>query len=375
MRVLPPEYRSECDAVDEPTWCRLLQQFDDANIYQTWSYDEVRCGRNHISHLVLKRHDDIVAIAQSRIARVPLLKAGIAYVRWGPVWKRHGRRPDPEDFRYALRALRNEYARRRGLVIRLYPLLFREEAAVVGSILSEEHFAPCQVTCPDRTLILDLHRPVEEMRARLRPHWRRELKVAEKKGLEIIEGSSDEFFESFIRIYKEMVARKRFPEQHDINAFRSIQSRLPHPFKMKIMLCKTGPTLCAGLICSAIGNTAIYLFGATSDIGLKSRGSYLLHWKLIEGLKRNGVAYYDLHGINPEANPGTYKFKADLCGENGNDVHFIGSFDAATNPLSRFAVAAADNVRSFVRRLNKVTASRSESTAPPISGIARGTPR
>jgi len=33
----------------------------------------------------------------------------------------------------------------------------------------------------------------------------------------------------------------------------------------------------AGLVASAMGDTAIYLLGATSDKGLNSKGAYLLH--------------------------------------------------------------------------------------------------
>src|SRR5436189_1342 len=92
------------------------------------------------------------------------------------------------------------------------------------------------------------------------------------------------------------------------------KKKVSHGQAMKIMLCKSGDEHCAGLVCSAIGKTAIYLFGATSNAGMKSRGSYLLHWKLIEWLKQNRFSVYDLHGINPVRNPGTYKFKNDLAG-------------------------------------------------------------
>jgi hypothetical protein len=179
----------------------------------------------------------------------------------------------------------------------------------------------------------------------MRPHWHRYLKVAERNNLEIVEGFTDDLFEEFIGIYRELVSRKAFTEPNDIREFRLIQRRLPQNLKMKILLCKADGRLCAGLICSAIGDTAIYLYGATSNAGLKSRGSYLLHWRLIEWLKENGIATYDLHGINPTTNPGTYKFKADLCGSNGQDVHFLGQYDSCTSLLSYGCVALGDRLR------------------------------
>ena len=296
-----------------------------------------------------------MAVAQSRVVQLPLIRAGIAYVRWGPVWRRRNHPDDPEIFRQAIRALRNEYACRRGLVLRLYPALWQDGSSGFSSILSEEGFSSCKDS-PDRTLLLDLRRPLEELRKGLRPHWHRYLKVAEKNGLEIIEGSDDGLFRMFIKIYREMVGRKRFLEPNNIEEFRLIQDRLPAKFKMKIMICRSGGKECAGLVCSAIGNTGVYLFGATSNAGLKSRGSYLLHWRIITWLRDQGVGTYDLNGINPVTNPGTFKFKSDLCGNNGTNSYFLGRFDAHASGASYYCVAVGDTLRGIYRKARgKVT--------------------
>jgi CelD/BcsL family acetyltransferase involved in cellulose biosynthesis len=347
-RELAPGYSVEIDAVDETSWHKVLGEFSDANIYQTWSYDEVRAGGANISQVVLKKHGETVAIAQARIAKLPLIGAGIAYVRWGPLWRKRSLEPDVDAFRQAIRAMRNEYAFKRGLVLRLRPLLFRDLSIEFTSILAEEGYST-GTEMPDRTLRLDLTKTTEELRKGMRSHWRRYLKVAEAGDLEIVEGSADALFEEFIGIYRELVDRKAFAEPNDIREFRAIQERLPQDLKMKILLCKAGGKLCSGLICSAMGDTGIYLYGATSDVGLKTRGSYLLHWKLIEWMKQTGVTTYDLHGINPATNPGTYRFKADLCGSNGHDVHFLGQFDTHASQLSHSCVVLADQLRQVVR--------------------------
>jgi lipid II:glycine glycyltransferase (peptidoglycan interpeptide bridge formation enzyme) len=362
-RELAAGYTADVDAMDELTWYQILEQFDDANIYQTWSYDEVRCGRPNISHLVVRKDGDVVAAAQVRIVKIPLVNLGIAYVRWGPLWRRHRGDVNPETFRQAIRALRNEYACRRGLVVRLYPILFDDGAAWFSAILKEEGFSSCVKESRSRTLLLDLTQPLAALRKGLRPHWHRYLKVAEKNGLVIVEGSDDNLFEMFVEIYKQMIARKRFLEPNDINEFRRIQGRLPDKLKMRVMLCKSGDEVCAGLVCSAIGNTAVYLFGATSDSGLNRRGSYLLHWKLIEWLKQNDFAVYDLNGINPKTNPGTYKFKTDLCGTNGKDVSFLGRFDSWTSVISYAFVASGDGLRGAYRALREKVAARTGPSA------------
>ena len=354
VRELQPGFTSEADIANEATWCDLLNGFDDTNIYQTWQYDEVRCGRANLSHLVLRRNGEVVAAAQSRLVRLPVVNAGIAYVRWGPLWRRRGETPNPEIFRQAIRALRNEYASRRGLTVRIYPAVFEEDSVCFSSILNEEGFISVADGRADRTLLMDLSQPLPELRSGLKQHWHRYLKVAEKNHLEVLEGTDDNLFELFIHIYKEMVGRKRFSEPNDIYEFRRIQSRLPDGLKMKVMICKSGGEVCAGNICSAMGNTGVYLFGATSNAGLNSRGSYLLHWKVIEWLKAGGFAIYDLNGINPATNPGTYKFKSDLAGKNGRDVHFLGRFEARGSLLSSSSVICGDRLKSVYHRIRQI---------------------
>lgn len=368
-RSLDPGYSVEIDAVDEPSWYRLLEEFSDANIYQTWAYDEVRSGRGHISHLLLRKDGEVVAAAQARIVRLPVIGAGIAYVRWGPMWRKRSHHPNAGWFRQAIRALRNEYACNRGLVIRLRSALFREVSPDFASILADEGYSVA-AAAPERTLRLDLTKTTEELRGGMRPHWRRYLKVAEKSQLEVVEGDGDVLFEEFVTIYRQLVTRKAFAEPNDIREFRAIQKRLPKPFKMKVWLCKEDGKLCSGLICSTMGDTAVYLYGATSDAGLKSRGSYLLHWKLIQWLKEIGVATYDLHGINPATNPGTHKFKADLCGSNGQDVHFFQPYEAYDSRLSYGCVTLGERLKHMLRPNRANGGHVSEPVAAPGSNAA-----
>jgi lipid II:glycine glycyltransferase (peptidoglycan interpeptide bridge formation enzyme) len=369
QRQLAPGFTSEVDAANEETWSRLAHKFDDANIYQTWAYTTITSGARNRSTLILKKNGEVVALAQARIAKVPLINIGIAYIRWGPLWRRQSAEMDLEIFRQAVRALRNEFAFKRGFVLRLLPILFKEDAACFSAILEEEGFSSAGEETRGRTILMDLTPSLEILRLGMNAHWRRELKVAERKDLEIIQGSGDELFGMFINIYKEMLARKKFVEGNDVNQFRMMQQQLPDTLKMKIMLCKSGTEICAGLVCSVIGRTAVYLFGATSNSGMKKNGSYLLHWKLIENLKAQGCAVYDLNGINPARNPGTYKFKNDLAGKHGKDVYFLGRFDSRINPISYWCVEFGDTLRSVYRRFKE----RSLTTLKPSLGSSSET--
>ncbi len=349
LRTLDAGYASDVDTTDEAQWYRLLADFDDANIFQTWAYGTVMSGRGNLSHLVL-RYDGVPAsIAQARIAKVPGIGLGIAYVRWGPVWRRRGADASADTLRQVLRALRNEYACRRGLVVRILPVLFDIDASLYEPILAAEGFTALTGEVPSRTILMDLRAPLEELHRGIRPHFKRELKRAERMGLDVLEGAGGDLFDALIAAHREMVGRKQFVEGSDIRRFRSVQELLPDAVKMRIMIARSEAGVCSGLVCSAVGTTAVYLFGATSNLGLKSNGSYLLQWKLIDRLKSEGCAIYDLHGVNPERNPGTYGFKRDLSGDHGREVAFLGSFEAHVGWLGHRSVQFAERLRRRLR--------------------------
>lgn len=350
MKRLGTGYTAEVGRIDKEGWFQIIGHFRDASIYQTWSYDAVRFGANKISHLILKKDGDIVAAAQVRIVRIPIVKIGVAYVFWGPLWRSGGGESDVEVFRQAIRALRNEYACQRRLVVRIFPILFDEESEVFNPILIEEGFSLVPIEGTKRTLLINLSRSLGELRNGLDRKWRNHLNRAEKNNLKIVEGFDDDLFGSFIEIYRQMHGRKRFIEGSDVNEFRMMQHDLPNSLKMKILIAFSDGKPAAGVVCSGIGDMGVYLFGGTSDAGLSSQGSYLLQWKALSWLKEKGATWYNLHGINPKENPGTYNFKAGLCGRNGKDVCFLGVYDAFDGVTTRNIFRFANFTRVMYRK-------------------------
>jgi lipid II:glycine glycyltransferase (peptidoglycan interpeptide bridge formation enzyme) len=343
MRI-PTGYSVEIDTVDKSTWHGLLQLFDDANIYQTWSYEAERSGERQISHLLLKKDGNVVAAAQARITKIPFINVGAAYVRWGPMWCLHGRPRDHEILALAVRCLRNEYVCQRRLPLRLLPRVLNDKRDIVEPILIGEKFHPVPDEGAQRTLLVDLEPTLGELRKGLDQKWRNCLNRAEKNNLTIEDGTHDDLFRVFLDIYAQMHARKQFVETSDINQFRAIQGNLPDQLKMRIAIAFSNRRPAAGVVCSKIGDMGIYLFGGTSDVGLNTNASYLLQWHMLTWLKSDGATSYNLHGINPEKNPGTYRFKAGFCGKNGKDLSYLGVYDSAdvgaAQALFRFATSA-----------------------------------
>lgn len=354
-KLLAPAYNVQIDQVGKREWSELIKLFDDATIYQSWSYGSVRWSEDNLSHLVLRKRNDVVAAAQSRIVKLPFIGAGIAYITWGPLWRIHGRENNLEHFRQMICALREEYVIKRSLFLRIVPSDIDDGSNTIRSILEAEGLKWQSSVSSYRTFLMDLSLSLDELRKGLAQKWRNRLNRAERNNLEVMEGTGNKLYEMFSSIYKEMLERKRFLEFVDIKEFGLIQEDLYDPLKMQIMICQfEGNPVCA-LICSAIGDRGIYLLGATSNNGLKSQGTYLLQWRTIEWLKARGCLWYDLGGIDPEKNPGTYHFKAGLCGKSGKEVRHLGQFDMCQSLISAVLVKTGDQLRAISRKIRFAT--------------------
>lgn len=353
-KTLDAEFSAKFDSIRKEDFSELLSRFSDANIFQTWSYDAVRCGEKNISHMVLRKSNRVCAVAQARIVRIPIIGKGAAYLRWAPVWQHKNQPPDTDVLRAALRALRNEYVCRRGLILRIFPILFNDPSTPYHAILAQEGYTRVPDENPGRTLIMDISQPLDTVRKKLNQKWRNCLNRSEKNQLEVVEGTGDELFADFITIYQALLERKQFQEPNDINEFRAIQKDLPDAYKMRIFLCRSNGMTSAGLICATVGETGVYLFGATNREGMSNKGSYLLQWGAIQWMKQNGCCYYNLNGINPEKNPGSYHFKKGLLGKNGRDVYYIGRYDCYSNKtiarLAQYADSFMPGIKYFLSK-------------------------
>jgi len=356
-------WQVEVDRSTSAEWSQMLDFFDDANLYQTWAYGLVRWGRKSLSHLVLKRAGEVLGIAQVRVVRPTPFKFGMAYLRWGPLFERRGRPIDSDVAAGMAQALEQEYVCKRKLFLKILPNAFAgsARAAAIQAAFSGFTQEPLVAENTYRTFVLDLSPSLEELRKRLDKKWRNQLSNAEKNGLKVMAGTGNQEYENFSIIYKEMRKRKTFETTVDVDEFAHIQRELPEAQRMQVLICEDKGVPVAGIVASAMGDSAIYLLGATGDHGLKSKGAYLLQWTLIKWLKDHGIRSYDLGGIDPQLNPGVYHFKEGLS---GRDVCQISPLVASKSSLSAAFVRAGMALQSRLRGVASPSAGRTPTPKP-----------
>ena len=325
-------FEVKVDGQTPESWSEALSRFSDANIYQTWAYGAARWGVRNLSHLVMHRDGQLLAAAQVRIIRMPLLPTGVAYVRWGPLCHHQDGPPDPVIVGKMLECLRDEYCERRGLVLQVIPHAYLESergAGIQAAAASCDFHADAALT-PYRTVLVDLAPPTAVIRKGLDRKWRNHLNRSERNGLALEVTCGSQGYGEFERLYRMMWNRKRFVTTVDVGEFGRIQQQLPPEQKMRIFIARMNGEAVAAVVCSLLGDTAIYLLGATNERARELKASYFLQWQVIVWLQEQEARWYDLGGIDPVENPGGYEFKS---GFGGNEVTQIPAFQASSGML------------------------------------------
>jgi lipid II:glycine glycyltransferase (peptidoglycan interpeptide bridge formation enzyme) len=250
-------------------------------------------------------------------------------------------------FRAALGGLREEFVVRRRLLLQVVPNVVDEGPAWARAALEDAGFQRIGSGRPYRTIMVDLQRPLEEIRKCLAQKWRNCLNSALRTDLEIREGSSEAEYATFLSLYAAMRKRKAFDCGVDVDRWGDMQAALPDREKLRVFTAYSEGSPVAAVVASCMGDTGRYLLGATGEQGLKTKASYALHWRVIERLVERGFRQYDLGGIDPEKNPGGYQFKSRM---GGREVRFLGSFQCCQSVASRIAVSVGVGLRKLARR-------------------------
>lgn len=178
---------------------------------------------------------------------------------------------------------------------------------------------------PKKTLFLDLGLSEEELLAEMHQKTRYNIKLAEKKGIKIIEGTLKDFNE-FWRLISLTGERDGF-RLHGAEHYKNL---LASDKQIKLFFANyEGKNIAAGLFCFS-GDRAIYLHGASDNEARSLMAPYLLQWEVIKMALAQGAKYYDFYGIDEKKWPGVTRFK---LGFGGFTKEYPGTHDFVFQPF------------------------------------------
>ncbi|NDL66151.1 peptidoglycan bridge formation glycyltransferase FemA/FemB family protein [Anaerotalea alkaliphila] len=247
---------------------------------------------------------------------------------------------------------------------------------------------------------LDIRKGKEELLASFHHKTRYNIKLAEKKGIEIHEGNREDLveFERIMRVTGErdsFLTRPLwyFQDMYDIlvpagkmklymarynirKALKTLEEELeamrrktkvdPQALeKLEAQKAEVEAQLAqhpdgvvvSGTILLVNGKTAWYLYGASDNLYRNLMPNYLIQWKMIQDAMDLGCTLYDFRGISGDLDPnnhlyGLYRFKR---GFNGEFVEYIGEFDLPVSKTwYRIWEIGVPMVQAGVRKLKRL---------------------
>ncbi len=164
--------------------------------------------------------------------------------------------------------------------------------------------------------------------------WRYNIRLAERKGVQIREANSKDDLKAFYQILVETARRDEFLIR-GYEYFEWIWDYMVENNYAQIFLGEYEGQAIAATLAMITGDKVWYLYGASSNEYRNVMPNYLIQWTMIQWAKKHNCTLYDFRGVSgdlDESNPlyGLYRFKK---GFNGEFTEFIGEWDYVYSPF------------------------------------------
>jgi lipid II:glycine glycyltransferase (peptidoglycan interpeptide bridge formation enzyme) len=281
--------------------------------------------------------------------QLPLRAGSIAYIPRGPV-------VDWEDSDTAAQLwLEIEAAARRRHAWACWVEPEAPDGSVAEGCLAEAGFTPAAQTIqPRSTILVDISPPEDDILMAMKSKTRYNIRLSGRKDVTTHEGDIDDIA-IFYDLIEETGERDEFgvhSEDYYRRAFELFSSR----GEVALILAEYQGEPLAGLLVFALGETAWYITGASSNRHRNRMPAYAIQWAAIRWAKSRGCNTYDLWGI-PDADEetleaeftersdglwGVYRFKRGFGGE---VVRYTGLWEKSLHPLYQVASQLYERLR------------------------------
>lgn len=309
---------------------------------QTWEWGEFRKHTGiEVERIGFFDSNKIQKAIQVTFHKIPKLNWKIGYFPKGYM-------PDAEQ----LAALRQIAKQHNAIFVKLEPNVCQPVTSpsahnTVGQFLLDNGCKPGRPLFYKYTFNIDLTKSEEKLFTNLDSKTRYNVRLAHKKGVQIIEQSNKEGLEMYVKILEETTKRQGF-YAHSPKFFREMWKSLKDSGIMHIFQAVYQGQVLASWIMFVFNKTLYYPYGSSRSIHREVMASNLMLWEMIRFGQKMGLKIFDLWGsLGPDADKkhswyGFHRFKK---GYGGELMEFLGSYDLVINyPLYQL-FTVGDNLR------------------------------
>lgn len=209
------------------------------------------------------------------------------------------------------------------------------------------------------TFWIDLIKKEEELLSSFNSKTRYNIRLAQRKGVEVIENNSKKAFEKYLTLTKETVERQGFyahTHKYHQKMWQTLHIDMVKEKKepiARLMTAKYKGEIITTWILFVWQNTLYYPYGASSNKHKNVMANNLVMWESIKYGKNLGLKIFDLWGR--EEGKGFTKFKEGYSPE---VVEFLGTWDLPTSSLYAPYTFAESLRWTFLRARTKLGAAK-----------------
>jgi len=212
-----------------------------------------------------------------------------------------------------------------------------------GSLLSGQ-------ASPKATRVLDISNNEEEILAQMKPKTRYNIRLAEKKGVEVKRLDSEDILYDLLT---KTATRDKGYSPHEKPYYTKMVKDLAKNDVAHVFVAEHEGNFLAAILVSFFGEVSTYLHGGFNEQKRNLMAPYLCQWEAIRYAKSKGCKIYDFWGVAETDDPndswaGISRFKEGFGGEK---VVFPGSYDLVISNLWYNFLSLLAKIRRIARGL------------------------
>lgn len=313
-----------------------------AHPLQTWEWGSFREKTGvMLARLGRYQKGKLVETAQVTFHRIPYLPWKVGY------WPK-GIMPSGE----IAEAVKKEARNQRAVMVKLEPNEIRDQDSEfrIQRLRKQFGIVSGRPLFTRWSFWLDLTKTEDELLAGMKQKTRYNTRLAEKKGVRVVEDNSKEAFDEYWRLTEETTKRQAFyahTKKYHQSMFDTLApTGMAHLFKAIYQ----GRTLATWIV-FILNGILYYPYGASTREDREVFASNLMMWEIIKFGKKNGCKLFDMWGSpGPAPKPsdpwaGFHRFKE---GYGARLVEFVGTYDLVVNPILYWPYRLGEEIRWII---------------------------
>lgn len=334
------------ELTDRNKWESFVSKYEWSNFLQGWEWGEFHESiNNDIERIGFYNENKLIGVMLFIVEHAK--RATYATVPAGPLIDWNDKKV-LKCFVSCITELSHKY---NCSFVRIRPQLLNEEKN--SKLITRLGFKPAPMHLhAELTLRLNLEKSEEQLMAEMRKNTRYEVRKAEKLGIVVTKSTDSKEVDAFYKLQEKTAKRNSFVP-FSLNYLKKQFEIFRNNDKVAMYTAKLGNKMLAKAFIIFYGNEAIYHYGASSDLGRKYPGAYLLLWEIAKEAKAKGMKYFNFWGITKEeeVNHRFYGVSLFKRGFGGEEIDYLHARDYVIDKPKYLLNFLVEEVRKKVRRL------------------------